>query len=83
MEVVGTQSLPVIGLYLVRQVFVVESVGVVFDITAITPVPIVESFFLVRFPTNPVPFVSPIGARVSSLYLFWNLMTAFVVAGPK
>jgi len=54
--------------------------------TAVVDAPVVlipESFFLVRTPTNPVPFVSPTGVRVSLAYLFWNLMTARFVAGPK
>ena len=66
------------GSYLV----VHDVVGVVV-VTVVPDVPIVESFFLVSAPTNPVPFVSPIGFSVSCLYLFWNLITALTVAGPK
>ena len=52
-------------------------------LTVVPVVESVESFFLVRVPTNPVPFVNPAGVSVSSRYLFWNLMTARAVAGPK
>ena len=34
-------------------------------------------------PQYPVPAESPTGARTSEAYLFWNLITAAFVAGPK
>lgn len=52
-------------------------------VVSITPVDKASSFFRVRAPTNPEPVVNPTGVRVSFLYLFWNLMTARLVAGPK
>ena len=78
-EVVGTQSLPVLGSYLVVQ----DVVGVVLVTVFVFVLFRVESFFLVSAPTNPVPVVSPAGVSVSCLYLFWKLITALCVAGPK
>mgnify|MGYP001607186879 CR=1 FL=1 len=71
----GVQGFPVRGSNLV-----------VHEAGAVVVVPDVESamsFARVRAPTNPVPPVSPAGVRVSLFHLFWNLMTARAVAGPK
>jgi len=41
------------------------------------------NFARVNEPTYPVPLESPIGASTLDAYLFWNLITAPFVIGPK
>src|SRR3989338_7502973 len=41
------------------------------------------NFARVNEPTYPVPLESPIGASTLDAYLFWNLITALFVIGPK
>ena len=50
------------------------------------PVPVANIVFnlaLVAEPTKPVPDVNPKTDKISEAYLFWNLITAALVAGPK
>ncbi len=37
---------------------------------------------MVLEPKSPVPLVSPLGVRMSSLYFSWKRLTARKVAGP-
>jgi hypothetical protein len=77
---------PVVVVVVVSSVVVVVVVVVVSVVVVVVVVcdeHIMFNFAREPAPTNPVPAVSPTGARTSDAYLFWNLTTAALVRPPK